>query len=1081
MYKLFLCSLLTLTVSISQAVLVKLPRANIINDRLQELGLGHFAEKTKLASKISEQELEAIGVAIAVELAILDYSEDPGITNHASAGIQALEPTIIRALLQHSPDAIHQLEILDILRPLPNFEEPELTNEQLRNSFTQQVTKLFQHQEKTLQSHLNQSISAHRQIAAAEQRIRNTERLSAQQAQEQINRERQLIAAHVRTVQESMHTYNNVAESFSGIAAIAAFAGNRHAAQQISAFGAGALKIYSGMDKLLNAASYSALGMSSASPFAAINPYIGIAMGIATIVSACMAEEDNSSEQLMEAINHAIGCLSRQMAQYHEICMMRFDRLESLIEAHHKAMMHGFFNVNQHQQDIKNYLRRLAADFNEAQQRAQVSLDYMHAHINSNQQSLLDVFRAENLRETDEIIANAKYAMQSNSANDELFEQHLQRLFIHATVSAKQANITGSAINPTDMSALDTTLSRSNHAQSFFGHPALGHINLLKNYVYPPNQVPSLVNPLVWIRCAETIVDMLTQKLQQDPNYLKNEQQRNLLLQRLDAIAVEGTQIYHFISRLHADPNNVANMLNRYQTVIQELKDHIAHTIAAYKAKRVEELRQQHTRALDTEKLALQTMPKIDHSKIINQAYESDGVVQYAKGNGGYEAIARRYNYYGRQVFEYPGLEGHPLLTAAQVKENIEAQQKRDRAALEASIESDGRSYLDATNLPVFENNQQHAQQPKPLSKLIYPQHGKTYTIPLRLPTNTYRRILGGLRSPLVATPFIIAELQNLGRLVFEYKIENSLFSLLVYFVHNNNNSKQLLGEYSKQCTLSNTSTNEEVDAYWNNNWNSIGTFKIREYQNTSYDLPIIPPQSKPGMRETFMAQATRRDPADHQDAITNMQNSLRQAQINEQRAVNAILAGQATAPGSILFTLLQKLDVCFNILDSLFILMYNEQYEQHEEFRLLHTQQANYVNNRQAILNYFAQYPQNNNLESVYLPQYLERTLLTVRATIGAITNLRLQPQFARLTHTLQRLHGVMQAYSQQVIQEQPLRRQQIREDDVPQQIVGLTNSNNTLREEVRFLRDQMQQMQNQMQQLLVLCQANRPAHIAQ
>ena len=192
-------------------------------------------------------------------------------------------------------------------------------------------------------------------------------------------------------------------------------------------------------------------------------------------------------------------------------------------------------------------------------------------------------------------------------------------------------------------------------------------------------------------------------------------------------------------------------------------------------------------------------------------------------------------------------------------------------------------------------------------------------------------------------------------------------------------------------------------------------------------------------------------------------------------------LAGQATAPGSIPFRLLQVLDVNFSLLDSLLVLTYSEQYDEHDEFRALHNQPNIYLNNRQAILNYLREYATNRNIsETEYLPNQLERTRDLVEATINTILELGLAPKFRSMTRTLLRLDNIMRAYSRHIIRS-PKSSEGIPRaiTDRDTEIAALVLANKTLqtesaeaRRDAQLMRQEMQNLQRQMQQMMSLLQ---------
>lgn len=103
------------------AVNVKMPDAEILNKRLNNIGMQYFAEKTKAVSNLADKELTAIGVATIVETSLYDYHKylaDSMPANYLqiyAIQMQMNKPMLIKALLQDSPEAINELKEFNLL------------------------------------------------------------------------------------------------------------------------------------------------------------------------------------------------------------------------------------------------------------------------------------------------------------------------------------------------------------------------------------------------------------------------------------------------------------------------------------------------------------------------------------------------------------------------------------------------------------------------------------------------------------------------------------------------------------------------------------------------------------------------------------------------------------------------------------------------------------------------------------------------------------------------------------------------------------------------------------------------------
>lgn len=108
MKKLLILSLL-LNSAIAKAMLITLPAADVLKERLCAQGLNHFVQKTKIHQVLNGKQLFPLDVGVAVELAMSDYAEyikHPVIVRQ----MQLRKREIIKTILQDYPVAIAQLE-----------------------------------------------------------------------------------------------------------------------------------------------------------------------------------------------------------------------------------------------------------------------------------------------------------------------------------------------------------------------------------------------------------------------------------------------------------------------------------------------------------------------------------------------------------------------------------------------------------------------------------------------------------------------------------------------------------------------------------------------------------------------------------------------------------------------------------------------------------------------------------------------------------------------------------------------------------------------------------------------------------
>jgi len=92
---------------------IEMPTIEILQERLENLGLTNFAEKTKIINKLAGKKFEALSIAIEVELAIYNYNKYMQQPKHAIL-MQIRKPSLLKALLKDVPQALHELEELGI-------------------------------------------------------------------------------------------------------------------------------------------------------------------------------------------------------------------------------------------------------------------------------------------------------------------------------------------------------------------------------------------------------------------------------------------------------------------------------------------------------------------------------------------------------------------------------------------------------------------------------------------------------------------------------------------------------------------------------------------------------------------------------------------------------------------------------------------------------------------------------------------------------------------------------------------------------------------------------------------------------
>ncbi len=104
----------------SKSLLVIMPNAQILQDRLRKCGFDYFMENTDIVKKLADQQRYPIGIAIAIELCFLAYNKN--LKNEETGKIiMALTKMnkflLFEALLEGEPKALKELKDLGLYKP----------------------------------------------------------------------------------------------------------------------------------------------------------------------------------------------------------------------------------------------------------------------------------------------------------------------------------------------------------------------------------------------------------------------------------------------------------------------------------------------------------------------------------------------------------------------------------------------------------------------------------------------------------------------------------------------------------------------------------------------------------------------------------------------------------------------------------------------------------------------------------------------------------------------------------------------------------------------------------------------------
>ncbi len=112
-----------LTIVSTNFAMIEMPTAEVLEERLNKAGFGHYMEKTDIVESLANKELVPIGVHNIVFTSMLDYSKHleetmPG--PYCKAGQAAFyirKRQLFEVLLEDFPEALKELEENEFIGP----------------------------------------------------------------------------------------------------------------------------------------------------------------------------------------------------------------------------------------------------------------------------------------------------------------------------------------------------------------------------------------------------------------------------------------------------------------------------------------------------------------------------------------------------------------------------------------------------------------------------------------------------------------------------------------------------------------------------------------------------------------------------------------------------------------------------------------------------------------------------------------------------------------------------------------------------------------------------------------------------
>lgn len=123
MQKIILTVLTVSLNSITFCVLVQMPDAQTLHERLNKKGLGDFATKSNIIAQLQNKQLESLAIAQFVEEALshfdiyLETKMSPEMAKNFSLQLHMNKPMLYKALLMHCQESLDELHEIGIYQP----------------------------------------------------------------------------------------------------------------------------------------------------------------------------------------------------------------------------------------------------------------------------------------------------------------------------------------------------------------------------------------------------------------------------------------------------------------------------------------------------------------------------------------------------------------------------------------------------------------------------------------------------------------------------------------------------------------------------------------------------------------------------------------------------------------------------------------------------------------------------------------------------------------------------------------------------------------------------------------------------
>lgn len=876
---------------------------------------------------------------------------------------------------------------------------------------------------------------------------------------------------------------------------VAFLCGNQKMAGEIFDFGMGSVKLFDGITKFAELFANPEAGLTAFS-----NPVSAFLTGaclLSKVFGVGRKRNQNGLGNMMAGFADALRFLSQQAHRYHLANMQRFDRLEKLFTSNHLVMLEQFFALHQTNEDFQLAFARFAQAAQHCDDLLMQSAEATNQLITQSHYSLSSNLQALRIEPITKLIQRISLEQQKEKGLPEQRTGLIDELFIEATTGAQGAYVTGSTIDIRNDHDIATALKQIPQSlANCYNHPAFSNINLPANVIGNRfNQPVKLVsNPVLWIKTTHALIAYIEEQLQKDPYFPATQIEQTSLIQKLTTLFQQGSDLVNVIAQMGSTAQ-LQNLFTDYKTALQVLSTAIANFQTSYEGQKKQEIVHELKKIHDAELFALGSN-KVEPKTVVEQmqkgAYIITDQANPHKGKPQTLPTSQKtifYRYHKNlpsiqwqvpNMPQFPNCEIIGSQVSADAIKKVVKDFNQKKEGIQLEISERAQQIMRAANYRLFRNPLIAHPLPESIYQVAHPANRQIYNIVLQLPNS------------VLLKPCFIAVQNNpqLGTITTEYEVEGAKLYIKSYLVNAHQKKlisnmsidyPQLIFAMSDNCAKADYPPNEALWHFWYGGryakkgdelhtthhthrlFNSSTPYMYYAYANYPPLEPYV------GVRDTFGAQATRVSIPGVDQIEAEVKRSIEQQLDEQQKEYNGKLSAEFSSSnqGRSLYTLLQKLDAQYKIVDAVCAIVYQENYTNAEPFQLFRTTHPELIKNAEAIIMFLEDYSANSDLvrSRKYIQDYIRTTSEKITQTAALIQPL-LIPEFRDATTVLEQLTALIDHIQQRQLREpvvtQEVSLQQVREE--------LRQRNVEMRELKMGQRETQTQLQSMAEQLAVM-----------